>query len=115
MSQLFYGSICLTDLIEKAKEKHSGFTKGQNGKIYANCSVWLNEQPDKYGNIMSAKVSPSKEKKDIEQGFYVGNFKKSDFVAQPITDSDTSSLNVEIDAPSRQNSDISTATDDLPF
>ena len=51
MNQLFYGSICLTDLIEKAKSKHSAFSKAQNGKIYANVNVWLNETPDKYWKL----------------------------------------------------------------
>lgn len=78
MNQLFYGSICLTDLLEKAKQKHSAFSKAQNGKIYVNVNVWLNSEKDKFGNVMSIKVTPSKEKKDIEEGFYIGNCKQSD-------------------------------------
>lgn len=114
-SQMFYGSICLTDLIEKAKEKHSAFTKGDNGKIYASATVWLNEEKDKYGNILAVQITPSKEKKDVEKKFYIGNFKKSDG-AKPISDRDASNLDVDIDAKSPSvASDISDPSSDLPF
>ena len=98
MGQLFYGSICLTDLIEKAKSKHSGFSKGQNGKIYVNVNIWLNDNQDKFGNIMSIQVNPSKEKKDIDERFYIGNCKQSDG-PKPISDRDTSGLDVDLDIP----------------
>lgn len=118
MNQLFYGSICITDLIEKAKQKHSAFSKAQNGKIYANVNVWLNETPDKYGNVISIKVNPSKDKKDIEDGFYIGNCKKSDGPT-PVSDKDINNLDVDIEptdtykaAPNSINPDDNT---DLPF
>lgn len=116
MGQLFYGSICLTDLIESAKKKHSAFTKGQNGKIYANVNVWLNDQVDKFGNIMSIQVNPSKEKKDIEERFYIGNCKQSDG-PKPVSDKDVSGLDVNLDAPplAPSKTDITTEGDDLPF
>ena len=39
-NQFFTGSICLTDLIEQAKKKHSAFSKSErNGKIYARVKV----------------------------------------------------------------------------
>lgn len=118
MNQLFYGSICLTDLVEKAKSKHSAFTKGQNGKIYANVNVWLNETADKYGNVLSIKVNPSKDKKDIEEGFYIGNCKKSDG-PKPIEDNDVDDINLdEIDPlphQQKQNNSASPEVDDLPF
>ena len=118
MNQLFYGSICLSDLIEKAKSKHSAFTKGQNGKIYVNINVWLNEREDKFGNVMSVKVNPSKAMKDIEEGFYIGNCKKSDG-PQPVNDKDINGLDVDIPDPVTTHpsvsSDISTESNDLPF
>lgn len=95
-NQLFYGSICLTDILEKAKEKHSSFIKAQNGKIYININVWENETEDKFGNSMSIQLNPSKDMKDKEEKFYIGNCKKSEG-AKPITDKDI------------------TAIDDLPF
>lgn len=117
MNQLFYGSICLSDLIEKAKQKHSAFSKGKNGKIYANVNVWLNETPDKYGNLLSIKVNPSKENKDTEEGFYIGNCKKSDGPT-PVSDRDVTDLDINIDPVTDIppiSSDISTQSDDLPF
>ena len=52
-NKFFFGSICVTDLIEQLKLKHSAFSKAQNGKIYANVNVWLNEEKDKFGNIIN--------------------------------------------------------------
>lgn len=117
MNQLFYGSICISDLLEKAKQKHSAFSKAQNGKIYANVNVWLNETPDKYGNVLSIKVNPSKENKDIEEGFYIGNCKKSDG-PKPIGDNDVTALRLDdVDPLPHQHpkTDIPTTNDDLPF
>lgn len=117
MNQLFYGSICLTDLIEKAKSKHSAFSKAQNGKIYVNVNVWLNQEKDRFGNVMSIKVTPSKENKDREEGFYIGNCKPSDG-PKPVNDNDINNLDVDIDPiathPSISN-DVSAQSDDLPF
>ena len=77
MAQCYYGSICMTDLIEKLKTKHSAFTKGQNGKIYCNVNIWLNDQEDKYGNVMAVQLNSKKESKDAEGKVYIGNCKKS--------------------------------------
>lgn len=102
-NELFYGSICITDLIEQAKVKHSAFSKGNNGKIYCNVNVWLNEKEDKYGNIMSAQLNPTKERKDKDAKLYIGNFKRSE--VKPINDRD-------IDAVSK---DLEEVASDLPF
>jgi hypothetical protein len=105
MSTLFYGSINITDLMEQAKQKHTAFVKAENGKIYANISVWLNEEPDKYDNVMSLKLSATKEgiEKDPAQGkVYIGNCKLSDRQEpKPLSDKDTAA--------------ISSLTDGLPF
>jgi hypothetical protein len=82
MSQLYYGSINIDELMEHLKNKHTAFVKGNNGKIYANISVWLNDEEDKYGNVMSIKLSATKEaiKEDAEQGkIYIGNCKESEY------------------------------------
>jgi hypothetical protein len=73
---MFSGSICLTDLIALANSGHSSFVKGGNGKIYSNVIIWLNDEPDKYGNVMSVQLSSLKEKRDAEGKVYVGNAKK---------------------------------------
>lgn len=121
MSQLFFGSICLTDLIEQAKKKHSAFTKGNNGKIYASVNVWLNDNVDKFGNIMSMQINPSKEMKDLEDRLYIGNLKQSDG-PKPISDIDAGGIDDNFDVPSRANStppisgsEATQPIDDLPF
>lgn len=74
--KLMTGSICLTDLNKNAKEAHSAFTRGNNGKIYANVKVWINEDADQYGNQASIQLNP---KKDMETDkVYVGNLKYLD-------------------------------------
>ena len=95
-NQLFFGSICLTDLIECAKQKHSAFTKGQNGKIYASVNVWLNNERDKYGNIMSIQLNPTKEMKDLDKRLYIGNMKQSEG-PKAVSDRDVSNLNTDFD------------------
>lgn len=115
MSQLFYGSINLSELVQRAKEKHSGFVKGNNGCIYANVSVWLNDQPDKYGNIMSIQVNPAKEKKEVDERFYIGNCKRSES-PKPVSDGDTSSLDLGgVDIPTAGPANSNPPSDDLPF
>ncbi len=95
MSQSFYGSICLTDLIEHAKKKHSAFSKADNGKIYCNTTIWLNDEVDKFGNIMAAQLNPKKELKEQDGNPYIGNFKKSE--AKPIAKNDITELEKVID------------------
>lgn len=101
MSKLFTGSICLTDLINKAKEKHSAFKKADNGKIYTNILLWQNDEPDKYGNTFSFQLSSSKEMKEKEAKVYIGNAKAMEKKEDaPVSNNDVS------DIPS---------SDDLPF
>lgn len=117
MSQSFYGSVCLTDLIEQAKKKHSAFSKAQNGKIYCNITVWLNDQEDKYGNTMSIQANSSKEMVGKEDKFYLGNCKKSK--SQEIKDNDFDGVDdIDIETksePHQSNSEPKDPKDDLPF
>lgn len=118
-NQLFYGSICLSDLIEQAKAKHSAFTKGQNGKIYASVNVWHNSEPDKFGNVLSIQLNPTKEMKDLDKKVYIGNCKKSDG-PKPVSDKDISGLDVDLDVVDPlPHQSVPTApidtSDDLPF
>lgn len=120
MGQLFYGSICLSDLIDLAKQKHSAFTKGTNGKIYASINVWLNSEKDKFGNIMSVQVNPTKEMKDLEDRVYIGNLKQSDG-PKPVSDKDVSGIDSDFDVPPREPksndpaSNVTEPIDGLPF
>lgn len=71
--KLLLGSINLSELLEKAKKQHSAFNKATNGKIYANVVIWLNDEPDQFGNNVSIALS---NKKDAEtEKTYIGNAK----------------------------------------
>ena len=100
MSILLNGSIDLTLLIEKAKEKHSAFSKSEkNGNIYVNITQWVNDEPNQFGQHSSLLLNSSKEKKEAEGKVYFGNAKKAE--------SATNSVPVEsTDLPD---------TGDLPF
>jgi len=117
MNQSFYGSICITDILDALKNKHSAFSKGKNGKIYMNATVWLNEQVDDFGNIMSAQCNPAKDSKD--QKFYIGNFKKSNNTPKPVSDKDIAGIDTDFDLPTSGNKatekTFTNAADDLPF
>lgn len=101
MAQLFTGSICLTDLIDMAKRQHSAYTKAQsNGKIYANIKIWLNDEPDKYNNLIGLQLNSSKDKKETEPAFYIGNAKKVEVSnPKPILAMDTANLDLPDDLP----------------
>jgi len=75
MAKMITGSICLTELNEKAKAGHSAFSRAQNGKIYFNVLVWENDQPDKYGNNFSVQLNAKKDAAESEKKQYIGNLK----------------------------------------
>lgn len=75
MSQLLYGSIDFSKLLELAKAGNKAFTKAANGKIYCNLNVWINDQPDQYGNDASIQTNFKDATKDDR--IYFGNMKKS--------------------------------------
>lgn len=71
----FYGSIDFTKLVEMAKAGNKAFTKTENGKIYLNVRVWVNDEEDKFGNIASFQSNFKGATK--EDKFYFGNLKES--------------------------------------
>jgi len=66
-------NICLDDLFAASKAGHPAFKKGNNGKTYAAVQVWFNDEPDKYGNDISASVYDGEAKKAT----YIGNGKSA--------------------------------------
>lgn len=98
MSKLYGGSICLTDLLAKAKEGHSAFIRSQNGKVYCNVNIWMNDEVDKFGNIMSFQLNSQKDKREAEGKIYIGNAKE-----------------VVAAAPAPVKADEEEFNDDLPF
>lgn len=76
MSKLFYGSIDFSKLVEEAKKKNPSFKIAENRKCYLSVQIWLNDEADKYGNVMSIK-NAGKDLTD-EQKFYLANLKESE-------------------------------------
>ena len=73
MAQLFYGSIYLSDI---PKDKIT--TSKKNGKKYLNITVWMNDQPDPYGNTASISIGQSEQERTSKASkVYIGNLKTS--------------------------------------
>ena len=86
MATSYYGSIDFTKLLEQAKSGNKAFTKNENGKIYLNVRVYVNDEVDKYGNIASLQSNFKGAQK--EDKFYFGNLKESTPMEQPIQAND---------------------------
>jgi len=98
MSKLLYGSVDFTKLLELAKAGNKAFSKAQNGKIYLNLNVWINDEPDNYGN--NASIQTTFKESTKEEKVYVGNLKISKQKAPE---------------PLQENSNDIPEADDLPF
>lgn len=103
-AQSYYGSIDLTTLLKMANLPHSACIRaGKDNKAFVQIIVWVNEEPDQYGNSLSIKLSSkTKELEEIEGKVYIGNLKKSE--AKPVEQ-------LEAGAPDIPNAD----SDGLPF
>lgn len=95
MAQSYYGSIDFSKLIEQAKSGNKAFTKSENGKIYLNVRMYVNDEVDKFGNIASFQSNFKGAAK--EDKFYFGNMKESTPIEAQVE---------AVDVP---------AADDLPF
>lgn len=118
MSTRFYGSICVTDILAEANKKHSAFSKGDNGKVYADVTIWLNDEKDKFGNILTAQLNPKKDLREQDGQPYIGNFKEAE--RKPISSRDTGNLSLSDDLPTRERKaeepePIGEPKSDLPF
>lgn len=82
----FYGSIDFSKLLEQAKAGNKAFTKNENGKIYLNVRVWVNDELDKYGNVACFQSNFKGAQK--EDKFYFGNLKESTPTEEPVTSND---------------------------
>ena len=73
--QMFYGSICLSDISELAQKKDPSITTAKNGKKYMSINVWVKDEADQYGN--NASIQTSFKDATNEQKHYVGNLKEA--------------------------------------
>lgn len=87
----YYGSIDFSKLMEQAKTGHKAFSKSDNGKIYLNVRVWVNDELDKFGNCASFQSNFKGATK--EDRFYFGNLKESENIEQPVASSDIPDVN----------------------
>ena len=86
MAQGYYGSIDFTKLLEQAKAGNKAFTKSENGRIYLNVRVYVNDELDRFGNIASFQSNFKGATK--EDKFYFGNLKESTPMEQPLQAND---------------------------
>lgn len=77
---MYYGSISVSDILKSAKLPHSAFVRaGKENKAFANIQIWINEEPDKFGNHVSIKLnSKDAETSKLEGNVYIGQAKKSE-------------------------------------
>jgi hypothetical protein len=97
-------SIDLTKFKEELSKNphHSAFTKHDNGRLYANITIWHNDEFDKYGNNVSIQLNSKQEQRASEGKVYVGNGKRSAPQSHPPAQN--------YQAPTTANTE-----DDLPF
>lgn len=86
----FYGSIDFSKLLEQAKAGNKAFTKNENGKIYLNVRVWVNDELDKFGNVASFQSNFKGATK--EDRFYFGNLKESEQIVEEVKSDDIPSV-----------------------
>ena len=82
----YFGSIDFSKLMEQAKKGNKAFSKNENGKIYLNVRVWVNDELDKFGNVASLQSNFKGSTK--EDRFYFGNLKESTPVEIIVVDAD---------------------------
>lgn len=90
MAKLFLGSLQVSELLEQLKAGHDAFKKANNGKIYANVQIWLNDKPDDYGNILSVQLNPAKDSKFQKK--YILNAKEQEVRSKDLNADDVSKI-----------------------
>lgn len=103
MATLFLGSLQVSELLEQLKAGHDAFKKANNGKIYANVQIWLNDKPDDYGNILSVQLNPAKDSKFQKK--YIINAKEQEVRSKDLNADDVSKIVDEFEQPTN-NKDI---------
>ena len=86
----YWGSINL-DAIKEAIQGGVKPFEGKKGK-YLEVSVWVNEEPDQFGNSLSIQVY----NKETKSATYLGNLKLSDFPASPERQPDRAPKDVDL-------------------
>jgi len=97
-SKKFYGSIDFSKLLEAVHAKHSAFVRvGDKKHLYGNITLWINAEPDKYGNTMSIQLNPAKDSGD--EKIYFANLKESQYKVEGVSDTDVQTMPTDDDLP----------------
>lgn len=112
MDQRFNGSIDVTTLVNTLNLQggHSAFSIGKNGKMYANVTIWLRDEPDQFGNVIGIQLNSSQKgqaedlKKTGGKAVYVGNAKPpKNTGGTPATGANLQMNTAQYGAPPQQN------------
>lgn len=108
MSQLINASIDVTLLLEMANKRHSAFNVGKNGKTYVNVQMWINDEPDRFGDHASVQLNSAKDMGDKDQALhpldktgkpgkrcYIGRGKMSDLSPKPLDNQTAAGLTLD--------------------
>lgn len=108
MSQLINASIDVTLLLEMANKRHSAFNVGKNGKTYVNVQMWINDEPDRFGDHASIQLNHAKDMAEKDQAIhpldkngnrgkrcYVGRGKMSDLSPKPLDNQTAAGLTLD--------------------
>ena len=94
----YYGSINFSKLLEAVQAKHSSFVRaGEKKQLFANITLWINDEPDKFGNTMLIQLNPSKD--SGEKVIYFANLKPSQYRIEGVSDTDLEAMPTEDDLP----------------
>ena len=94
MSKLLTGSIDLNK-IDKTKivDRDKDGNLFQNGAKFLNIVVWVNDEPDNYGNTASIQIGQSKEERESgAKSIYIGNLKEPQSRTNESTSARTASV-----------------------
>lgn len=82
----------ITASINLSKIDKTKIVKGEKG-LYANITMWLNDEPDEYGNHMGIHQSQSKEEREADEPkIWLGNGKVMSSGPQTASEEDMSEL-----------------------
>lgn len=90
-NQFFTGSLCLDDIVAALQKNHSSFSKSsKNQKTYVSIKMWVNEEPDQYGNSVSVQLNSDQSASPDEKAlkFYIGNLKRQKTGGESLSSTD---------------------------
>lgn len=104
MSKMFYGQINMSDLHKAMKAAHTAFKKVHKKTtnediVVCGVVMWLNDEPDKYGNTVSIHLNSTENAPAEEKArkVYIANLKPNVSKEKPLTQSDMNIVNESFD------------------